>query len=148
MKNYTLVVIDMQLEFDVHHERKTIAAVKKEILKANKHQATVIFVEYRGFGLTWPSLVALANKRKFAYKSDMDGSESIVFLLQQHNLPTERIKVCGLFATCCVLQTTIGLLCRLKDTKIQVVKKATDQFARNRYWWKKEYGRHENLRLQ
>lgn len=47
---YTLVVVDMQAEFDAAYDPKVIVGVTKEIIQAIKTKSPVLFLEYKNCG--------------------------------------------------------------------------------------------------
>ncbi len=100
----------------------TIKNIIREINKANKEQASIIFVEYGDqdncpYSPTDDLLKETCEKLNgtgkynyhFVTKYHDDGSEQIIDLIDRLNLPQEFIKVCGVNTDACVARTVEGL---------------------------------------
>jgi nicotinamidase-related amidase len=126
--SYTLVVIDMQHRFRASRSNITRKHCLKEIKRAIRYKAHILYVEYEDCGSTIPSLLNASDGYDRAYtvsKSDNDGSREILSTIKRHNLPSKNFRICGVNTDACVLGTVRGLN-RLtpKGTQLIVVENA------------------------
>ena len=123
----TLVVVDMQPDFDAACSFDVIVGVTEQILYAKQHKWPIILLEYKGCGLTHDALAALlkgySHKARIG-KIDDDGSREVVRCLQRRNFPRHRLRICGVNTDCCVYQTVEGLLNRLDNSIVELAKNA------------------------
>lgn len=127
MKDYTLVVIDMQSYFTSAHNRKTLKSVKSLISQAMKDRQPIILVEYSDCGSSMPSLYRLTEHYSYLYvirKQQDDGSAEISRLIRGMKLPATNIKVCGVNTDCCVYESVMGLKRRMRNTNFEIVENA------------------------
>jgi nicotinamidase-related amidase len=128
--NYVLLIIDMQTKFDAAHSDYTQSYCVKEIKKAIKLNAVVIFVEYNNSGDTVKLLTDVVKKAKYdkaftIVKYDDDGSQVIDKFLKKKRFPRTHYRVCGVNTDACVIETVYGLSDMYsKKPLIEVVKKA------------------------
>lgn len=118
----TLVVIDMQEEFEAANCPKTIAACQREIRAAIGRDDPIIFVEYgdkappiKGYPsippVTLPALTDLTKGYDHAHtvvKFDNSGTPEVIKTIRDHDLPCD-LRICGVNANCCVRLTVEGL---------------------------------------
>lgn len=144
----TLVVIDMQDDFEAANQPDCVVGVTKEILLAKQRRDNIVFVEYIGCSPTHNGLLDLlknySNKARIK-KSEDDGSREIIKVLKRRNFRSKKLRICGVNADCCVWDTVFGLLKRLKGTQIEVVKDACGWSGYNQDW--RTYFKDKNLRL-
>lgn len=123
---YTLVVIDMQQQFEAACWPKTIAGVTKEITRAIEHHASIVFLEYGFYNGTHQELLDLVKgytpKSRVSKKFD-DGSRELIKTLKRRKFP-RNLRVCGVNTSCCVHATVDGLFDKDPDLKIELVKRA------------------------
>lgn len=136
--SYTLVVIDMQRHFDASNKLSVQKDIAKQIKKAIKERAGIIFVEYAGCGLTHSVLTDLAENYERGYtikKYNDDGSAEVLDCLTDNKLPKSRIKICGVNTPYCVKSTAIGLSEELPKSKLQIISKScnSDSSSGHRY---------------
>lgn len=131
--SYTLCVIDMQDYFKSSRGKRVRQSCIREIKKAIRDKATILFVEYspEHYGTSIPLLTNVANKAKYrkvyhvAKHSDGGGEEVVEFLKQKH-LPRLNLRVCGVNTDYCVKETVSGINAKLKHGNIHVVADACD----------------------
>lgn len=124
---YTLVVVDMQAKFPRSLEGTTLLHCKRAVQKAIKNRADIVFLEFNNYGPTLPALTKLTQgyDRVFhASKGDWDGSPQTLLLAKQHNLRTNKFRVCGVYTECCVDATLEGLRKKKPLAKIELIHKA------------------------
>lgn len=108
---YTLVIVDVQEKFISAHSMKVINNCRREIRRAIRFKAPIIFLEFDGFGHTLAELTILTNDYKNAYfanKLQNNGSAEVGRLIADKNLPHDT-RVAGVNTSYCVLETVVGL---------------------------------------
>lgn len=143
----TLVVVDMQSHFEAACDPDVIINVTEEIIKAKQHNAHILLVEYAGCGKSHEGFGQLLKNYRYKArirKGDDDGSGEIIRALRRRGFNDRHLRLCGVNSDCCVCATTMGLLDKLSNTKIEVVKRACGTV--NDFDWRM-YIRHPNLRL-
>jgi nicotinamidase-related amidase len=131
--SYTLCVIDMQDYFTSSRGKRVRRSCIREINKAMRDKATILFVEYspEHYGTTIPLLTDVVKKAKYyrsyhvAKHSNGGGFEVVEFLKQKH-LPRMNLRVCGVNTDYCVKDTVSGINARLKRSNINIVADACD----------------------
>lgn len=124
---YTLVVVDMQAKFPRSLEGNTLLHCKRAVQKAIKNKADIVFLEFKNYGPTIPSLVKLTKGYKRAYhaeKGEWDGSMQTMHLAKEYSLNTKKFRVCGVYTECCVDATLQGLREKNKTSKFELLHKA------------------------
>lgn len=134
----TLVIIDMQPEFCA--SKILIENVKNEIKKAIRLQIPVVLVEYGGdeadlfrilrgenpgISQTYPEIKQLLRGYKYFAKTVKkvdDGSKNILESCKRRKFPTDHLLICGINTCACVFVTVKGLLQKLPQAKIELVK--------------------------
>lgn len=148
MPGKTLVIVDMQPVFKASKDPDTVIAVAAEIIQAKQNNHAIVVVEYGGSGKTHSGLSDLLKNYKhksIISKHDDDGSKEVIRALNRRNFPMQTLRVCGVNTDCCVYETVIGLIQKLKKSQVEVVKKACNTENDNFSW--RNYFRHPNLRL-
>ena len=144
----TLVIVDMQPVFTASTNPNTVIAVTHEIVTAIQKRHAIMIVEYASSGRTHSGfdllLKGYPHKARISKWGD-DGSREVVRALDRREFPKNNLRVCGVNADCCVFETVIGLLSRLRNSKIEVVKKACNSADPNFNW--NCYYKHPRLRL-
>jgi nicotinamidase-related amidase len=137
----TLVVVDMQPEFDAANVPDVIVGVTKQILEAKKKRWPIVIVEYLpkdDIGETHGGLLSLLkgyNKKARIGKVDDDGSLEIVRALRRRKFTEKTLRVCGVNTDCCVAATVLGLLDRIEG-EVEVVKDACEWDNNFQYDWR------------
>lgn len=122
--SYILVVVDMQTSFEAARYASVIRNCKREISKAVRDRAPIIFLEYSGREGTNSALLSLTknyNNVFIGVKSADDGSLQVSNIISDNNLPKTNFKVCGVNTDYCVYDTVDGLNYRFKNAKINVI---------------------------
>lgn len=143
----TLVVVDMQQFFEAACNPNVIIGVTEEIIKARQASSDIVLVEYAGCGKSHEGFGQLLKNYRYKArikKCDDDGSAEIVRTLRRRGFNDRHLRLCGVNADCCVCATVRGLLEKLDDSRIEVVKRACGWT--NSFDWRM-YIRHPNLRL-
>lgn len=149
VKTGTLVIVDMQSQgFPL--ARSAMRGVKEEVRLAIERGWHIIVVEFdlECAGETDSDLLDVMTgyaKRHTVKKAHEDGSREVVEYCAEHELPTNLFRVVGVMTDVCVAQTSAGLVGRLSDSSVEVVKSAC-ACAFSRYDWN-TFPSHERLRL-
>jgi nicotinamidase-related amidase len=144
-----LVIVDMQSQgFPL--ARSAMRGVKEEVRLAMQRGWHIIVVEFdlECAGETDSDLLeimAAYAKRHKVMKAHEDGSREVVEYCVEQGLPTNLFRVVGVMTDVCVAQTAAGLVGRLSDCSVEVVKSAC-ACAFSRYDWN-SFPSHERLRL-
>lgn len=129
----TLVVIDMQPKFEAATYRRCCRGVREAVVRAKKRGDHIIFVEY---AKQWyeeysqPTLEKITrvvndyHNFSIVEKNDDDGSADILDLAAERSLDLSEIRVCGVNGSACVKRTVNGLLEKLEDAKIILIRSA------------------------
>jgi nicotinamidase-related amidase len=144
-----LVIVDMQSQgFPL--ARSAMRGVKQEVLRAIARGWHIVVVEYdlECAGQTDSDLLALlagyANWQTVK-KAKEDGSQEVVAHCLLKELQPKLFRVVGVMTDVCVAQTACGLVGRLSDCSLEVVKSAC-ACAFSRYDWN-EFPVHERILL-
>jgi len=141
--NYSLVVIDMQpTAFPAAYD--VIDGCSKAIKKTIKSNNPVIYIEYSysNFKSEWPTTPRLTNitdnynKTFYLKKNEQDGSKQITSLIKKNKLPNDKVLVCGVKTTACVLSTVKGLNNILKNSSLFILDGAVGGHC-NDTWYKR-----------
>ncbi len=130
MKEYTLVVIDMQPAFPASGDVTIMAAVKRELGKAVQRGFPIVVVEFSGDGTHVPTNASLMqevlgyNRLQVVRKYKSDGSAQVLSTCSEHGFGSERFRVCGVYTPLCVLSTVLGIKRAAPNTSITVVQDA------------------------
>lgn len=145
----TLVVVDMQPDFEAAFNPDVVIGVAKQIMLAKHKKWPVILLEYAGCSRThqgFSDLLSGYPRRARISKSDDDGSYEVVRALERREFPFKNLRVCGVNTDACVWSTVDGLLKRLPKSYLEVVKDACGWEGPGRFDWR-EYMRHPRLSL-
>lgn len=144
----TLVVVDMQPEFEAAFCVDAVVGVTEQIIYARNRNWSIVLVEYQGCGSTHNAIVNLLkgypNKARIAKWED-DGSREVIRCIQRRNFPRHHLRVCGVNTDCCVYETVEGLLGRLENSVIELAKSACATEYGIVDW--RRYLKHPRLRL-
>lgn len=140
--SYSLIIVDMQCFFPAANGQRVQKSCVREIKKAMRDRATILFVEFSNYGSTIPLLTDLTKNAKYkkAYtitKYMDDGSYEIAEFLNKRHLPKMNLRVCGVNTEYCVNHTVKGLSLRLRNTNIHVVADACDSQDSHTYGLKR-----------
>jgi len=108
--SYTLVVVDMQVNFKAY--RGVISACERAVNKAMKNKAAIVFLEYKDHGPTHTRLSKLVKnyeRKIFMTKPRNDGSKQVNNACINFKFPKNHYKVCGVNTNYCVRETVCGL---------------------------------------
>lgn len=145
MKEYTLVVVDMQPDFPASNDPKTLSAVEREVRKAIKRGFGVVVLEVpyfspldeEGLKPTHRSILKLLDgysRYRVTQKRWSDGSCQVVRMCEDYKFANKRFRVCGVNTDACVLETVLGLAQRLPESKIKVIKDACNTAFNQNCW--------------
>lgn len=109
---YTLIVVDMQDEFETAKNPKTISACQREIKLAIRKNYGIIFLEIGPCGDTISELKDLVkgyDKAYFATKMANDGSVEAFNIIKRRNL-YHNTRIVGVNTSYCVYDTVKSLM--------------------------------------
>ncbi len=134
MESYTLVVVDMQPDFEASNNPATIANVKREIIEAKAKQMPILFLEVpyfspldeRGLRHTHQELTQLVkfypNTTRYPIeKLRSDGSYQVLWACEQNHYTNSHFRICGVNTNICVYETAVGLS---QNGVVEVIKNA------------------------
>lgn len=124
--SYTILIVDMQSSFDAANGSRVQQSCKREILKAMRDNATIVFVEFDGNGPTLPMLTDLVKKAKYkkthyVIKYDDDGGTEVADYLRKKHLTRANMRVCGVNTNYCVLATVRGIKQHLNNSSLTII---------------------------
>lgn len=124
--SYTLCVIDMQAQFGAANGAKVQQSCVREIKKAMRDKATIVFVEYEGYGPTLPVLTNLVKDAKYkkvhhVLKQSNGGGHQVANYLKTKHLTRSNIRVVGVNTSYCVLATVQGMNTHLNTSNLHIV---------------------------
>jgi nicotinamidase-related amidase len=124
--SYSLILIDLQPIFSAAAKPSVQRACIREIKKAIKDRAPIVFVEFNGYEPTLPLLtevVKQANYKKAYHvvKYGNDGGYEISQFLTKKHLPKMNMRVGGVNSNFCVKETVQGLKNYIPGANIHVV---------------------------
>jgi hypothetical protein len=122
--SYTLVIVDMQENFDSVLGNVVRANCRREISKAINDNAAILVLEYHCSGETVRDIRSMVDGYRRCWTASKymdDGSNKVEELVYAHRLAKAHIKVCGVNTDCCVRQTVRGLTSRFPRSKIDVI---------------------------
>jgi nicotinamidase-related amidase len=136
--SYSLLLIDMQYYFEASRGARVQKACIREIKRAIRERATIIFVEFVGYGPTLPALTDIVKEAKYKkahtiIKSVDDGSYEITQFLTKRHLPKMNLRVCGVNTEYCVNATVRGINNKLANTNIHIVADACNSNGSHSY---------------
>ena len=125
-KKPTLIIIDMQYDFESALDEDTIGAVLNSIEDAIKREFPIIIVEYHDCGHTLDCIIDAVgdyNKTYFVEKRKDDGGGEINDTVFAQNLKVSEYLVCGVNLSFCVKETVDTLIWEY-DRKVSIIKNA------------------------
>ena len=131
----TLCIVDMQPNFLLAKQKRTIKATVEEIKKAKKNREGIVVLEYEEEGETHPSILrALGQYKRVAFekKDDDDGGDEFVQACDRHQFSLRQVKVCGVNVFACVYRTINGIKRHRPNTRVVVIYKAVHDNWRSR----------------
>jgi len=145
----TLVVVDMQGCFDAANNPNVVIGVTQEIMLAKQQNSPIVLLEYEGCGKSHEGFSNLLRNYPWktrVKKTDDDGSAEVIKALRRRGFSNDKLRLCGVNTDACVYATAEGLLKKLSDSQIEVVKNACGCQVVGDVDWRK-YLRHPNLKL-
>ncbi|HEY9870731.1 MAG TPA: isochorismatase family protein [Candidatus Obscuribacterales bacterium] len=157
MKEYTLVVVDMQPDFPASKDPATLAAVQREVKRAMHFHCPVVLLEVpyfspldeEGYKPTHRSIMQLLSgydRYQVVQKIFSDGSLNVINTCEWKKYGTKRFRVCGVNTDLCVLETVLGLARRLPESTIKVVQDACNTSYDKNCW--EQFTVHPNIVLK
>jgi nicotinamidase-related amidase len=124
--SYLLLVVDMQASFYTANGERIQKNCIREINKAIKDKAHIVFVEYEHHGPTLSRLTEVVQQAHYRkvhciLKAGDDGSYEIREYLLARHLPRLSFRVCGVNTNWCVLSTVAGLREIIPNSQIKIV---------------------------
>lgn len=118
---YTLVVVDMQPNFNSANGKRVRENCLREVKAAVIAGADIIFLEFSFYGPSHSDLTEAAGKNYYVQSKTLDdGSAEVESQVRAKRLPVH-FKVCGINTDCCVASTVRGLTARFPRSTIEVV---------------------------
>ena len=147
----TLVVVDMQTEFDAANWPEVVVGVTREILEAKRKNWPILILEYRpveNIGYTHFALTKLLKgyslKARIG-KDDDDGSLEVIRAVRRRGFYNKKFRVCGVNTDCCVAATVMGLINRTESV-VEVVKDACESEHQPEFDWR-HFFKHPRIKL-
>jgi nicotinamidase-related amidase len=135
MSREPLIVIDMQPDFISNRfplaAKQIISNVIRQCRLAVQRNDHILFVEYD----VSPTLIGITRtvssypKKLVVKKYDSNGGHEVQQALQDRNIKFDALRVCGVFLSHCVFQTTKSLAKRYPRKPIKVVRNAVGNGA-------------------
>jgi len=132
---YTLVVIDLQPGFIAGNKSRVRENALREIKRAVKDEADIVFLEFLGHGSTHRHLMEVVQSYKrcqIKTKQQDDGSSQVYEAVRDHGFMIGRFRVVGINTDFCVYSTVEGLRRRFPNSFIEVVSRACDSHNSHR----------------
>lgn len=127
---YTLVIVDMQPDFEAARCEETIEAVIELIAQAYVDGMPIVVLEYDDYCRTDDRVMEALEGTDYHVvgKDNDDGSDEIFQVVAAYLVPT-RFKVCGVNYSACVAATVDGLIRGhgIDPQNIEVIEKACNQ---------------------
>ena len=140
----TLVVVDVQTEFEATWPQWLKSGVMREVEEARFRGDAIIMLEFfsvnppKTFGPTYPDLVAVAaagNQAGFTMRAKAleDGSERVLDACTKMGFPTNLFRICGVNTHACILATVVGLARTFPACLIEVATYACNDYRGNNW---------------
>jgi Isochorismatase family len=123
-RDYTLLCIDLQSKFGVHHHSRVVNSAEREIRQAITDDSPIVMVEYKNCGPTVDQLLDLTMQHSKVHRIEKigdDGSEEVMTTIKEHKLPHDYLKVCGVNTDICVYCTIYSIHKHWPHTHIEIV---------------------------
>lgn len=130
---YALVVVDMQpgmrlLAQDKRKKRSLINKICTLIQKAINDNSHIVLLEWIEYGSTYPELTRLLlryDKWTVVYKEQWSGAYEIASRMRAYNIPSDIIKICGIYRDACVRETARELKIVFQNSKVEIIERAS-----------------------
>lgn len=134
---YTLVVVDMQPDFQASCDPSTLRAVEVEIQAAVARAFPVVVLEYACFGHTHDVLMQQLKDSRHCVKTKYsdDGSKEVTETCRTLGWNMRHFRVCGVNANACVQATVEGLVETVPETTVEVVREACNAHCGQEKMW-------------
>lgn len=133
----TLVVIDMQVTFTSSTNPTASINVAREIEKAKRRKAGIVFVEFAGCEPTheiYKEMVKGYKKTIITTKTCADGSSEIIDAISKKQFNLNKLRICGVNSCYCVFKTVHNLL-KWPSMKIEVATRACSCICAEKKCW-------------
>jgi len=131
-EKYTLIIIDMQPDFQASKSRGLRGNIKNELRKAIQNDCDVIFVEFDNhFSKTYSSLTKIVRNKNnvfFVSKEKISGGQSIANVVNLNGL-SKTFRISGVQTECCVMSTVTDLSKLFPGSKIEVIQNCCASFV-------------------
>ena len=131
-----LVVVDVQPGFDTAGYEPMQRAAIRAIKHARKHNYTILFLEFDGYGRTYPRLLAASGRQqKNRLNKGRDGGGYVIHpWLEDHHITPAVIRVCGINRNACVADTVSDLSELYKHARIEIIEDAVHSNRESTNW--------------
>lgn len=131
-----LIVIDMQRQYWASINLKMNRKIKKLIKEYKANKQPIVVVEYpsgkKPETHKWIRKILDGYSKKIeVVKDQIDGSEFIYKALTKKRIKPEEINLVGVNHSICVRSTSIGLASKYPNSKIKIIKSATNDLTLN-----------------
>lgn len=128
-KMHSLVIIDMQPEFDASFDLRVQHRIIEEIKRTKKEKGDIIVLEYHGSGDTHEEITQAIGKypkQAKVYKDEDAGGLHLYNVLANKRFPLHNLIVCGVNTEACVKHTVeeyLEYVPNRKDTVVHYLKR-------------------------
>jgi nicotinamidase-related amidase len=146
----TLVVVDMQPNFAATRHLWLINNIKREIKKSFRRREPIVFLEYKYHGFTYECLKRIVRNyshKDVAIKQNNNGAKELIDICVQRQFAMDKFRFVGVNTDCCVRDTVHGVLDRLPDAKLEVIKDCCNTVYLNRHSVWGSFRSNSNLRF-
>jgi nicotinamidase-related amidase len=135
--------IDLQHGFKAADNPRIIKAAQEEVRRAIRFNYGIIFLQYWGFGPTFPEIKHIArnyDNKITVQKNDDDGGANVLDAAFEKGFNLNKFRVCGVNTDMCVYDTIYSLTHLSPASKILVRKDGCGSCCKN------DFGKFKELR--